>query len=118
MSDRHDPDVILQHILRYCEEAEATHREYGYSRVRFDQSVAYRNSLVMCILQIGELIKYLSDDFCSAHSEIPWRKIYAMRNYVAHDYGAVDFDVVWDASMNGMRELSDFCRTNIQPNNK
>ena len=109
MQGRHDPIEILRHMLRYCEQAESIHQEYSYDRSRFDQSYAYRNGLAMCIMQIGEMVKYLPDDYKAAHPEIPWRQIYATRNYVAHDYGAVDFDVVWDASLNGLKEIADFC---------
>ncbi|MBQ6715202.1 MAG: DUF86 domain-containing protein [Clostridia bacterium] len=49
----------------------------------------------MCILQIGELVNRLSDDFKSNNAHIPWNKIRCMRNYVAHEYGSIDFDIIW-----------------------
>lgn len=33
--------------------------------------------------------------FASAHPEIPWAVIYAMRNRVAHGYFKVDLEMVW-----------------------
>ena len=50
----------------------------------------------MCVLQIGELTSRLPDDFKDGHTEIPWRKIKAMRNIYVHEYEEVDFTVVWD----------------------
>ncbi|WP_371874440.1 DUF86 domain-containing protein [Senimuribacter intestinalis] len=40
----------------------------------------------MCIIQIGELVSRLSEEFLEKHSEIPWYAIKAMRNLHAHDF--------------------------------
>ena len=77
-----DRDVI-GHILRYCQQIEVAHDDFGCSRVRFDQSTTYQNAISMCILQIEELVNHLSNDFKDNHTEIPWHKIRGMRNYVA-----------------------------------
>ena len=56
----------------------------------------------MCILQIGELVGRLSDEFKEANTSIPWHKIRGMRNYVAHEYGSIDLDVVWYVATNSI----------------
>ena len=63
----------------------------------------------MCILQIGELVGRLTDDFKAANTDIPWHKIRGMRNYVAHEYGSIDFEIVWFASTKSIPELQTFC---------
>ena len=100
---------IIEHILRYCLEIETAHDDFGHSRERFDHSTTYQNAVSMCILQIGELVNHLSEDFRTGHSEIPWHKIRGMRNYVAHEYGSIDFDVVWFASTKSILEPRAFC---------
>ncbi len=104
---------ILQHILRYCREIETAHDDFGHSRERFDHSTTYQNAISMCILQVGELVNHLSEDFKSEHSEIPWHKIRGMRNYVAHEYGSIDFDVVWFVATESIPELKTFCENNL-----
>lgn len=101
--------VILEHILRYCAQIETAHADFGCSRERFDASTTYQNAISMCILQIGELVNHLSDDFRTAHDDIPWHKIRGMRNYVAHEYGTIDLDVVWYVSTNSIDDLERFC---------
>lgn len=59
--------------------------------------------------QIGELVGRLSDDFKARHPEIPWRQIRGMRNFVAHEYGSLDLEVVWYTANEGVAELSEFC---------
>ena len=103
-----DKDVI-GHILRYCQQIETAHDDFGHSRDRFDQSTTYQNAVSMCILQIGELVNHLSNDFKENHTEIPWRKIRGMRNYVAHEYGTIDLDVVWTVATDSIVVLRRFC---------
>ena len=100
---------IVRHILRYCEQVDTAHKDFGHSKERFEASTTYQNAISMCILQIGELINRLSDDFKKTNMEIPWHKIRGMRNYVAHEYGSIDFEVVWYVSTNSIGELESFC---------
>ena len=44
---------------------------------------------------IGEACRKISDEFRSAHPEIPWRKIISTRHIVAHDYDQIDDEVIW-----------------------
>ena len=68
----------------------------------------------MCILQIGKLVNRLSNDFKDNHTEIPWHKIRGMRNYVAHEYGTIDLDVVWTVATDSIVELRQFCREYLE----
>ena len=102
---------ILEHILRYCNQVETAHQDFGHSKDRFVESTTYQNAVSMCILQIGELVGRLTDSFKTDHAEIPWHKIRGMRNYVAHEYGSIDFEIVWFASTKSIPELKEFCET-------
>ena len=103
-----DRDVV-EHILRYCDQIETAHADFRRSRDRFDESSTYQNAVSMCILQIGELVNHLTDAFKSDNDEIPWKRIRGMRNYIAHEYGSIDLDVVWYVATNSACELKVFC---------
>lgn len=60
-------------------------------------------------MQIGELTNKLSQDFKDNHKEIPWRAIRGMRNLVAHEYGNIDTETVWETAENDTKSLWDFC---------
>ena len=47
---------------------------------------------------IGEAAGRVSEVFREAHPEIPWRKIIAQRNVLAHEYGEVDDEIMWDVA--------------------
>ena len=107
-AEQRDRDII-EHILRYCSQIETAHQDFGHSRQRFDQSTTYQNAIAMCILQIGELVGHLTDTFKETNDKIPWHKIRGMRNYVAHEYGSIDLDIVWYAATNSINDLKSFC---------
>ena len=65
----------------------------------------------MCILQIGELVERLSEDFRTQHHDIPWNKIKAMRNIVAHRYGTVDAETTWKVITEDVPELKRYCES-------
>jgi uncharacterized protein with HEPN domain len=45
---------------------------------------------------IGEAASRVSESFRQAHPTIPWRKIVAQRNVLAHEYGEVSQDRMWN----------------------
>lgn len=44
---------------------------------------------------VGEAARRVSPSMKAMHPEIPWTKIVATRNIIAHDYGDVAYDVLW-----------------------
>ena len=62
---------------------------------------------------MGEATKRLSPEFIEQHSNIPWRQIAAMRNFLVHEYDSakrtlrerIDLDVLWDVIHNNIPEL-------------
>ena len=61
----------------------------------------------MCILQIGEYVSRLSDEFKESHDNIPWRKIKGMRNFAAHQYEHIEFEVLWHTITEELPELKE-----------
>ena len=100
---------IIKHILEYCADIESIHGEFGHSKQRFGESKAYQNSVAMCILQIGELTKHLSDDFVAEHKQIPWRDIARTRDVYAHHYGHADAELIWESAADDIPYLAEFC---------
>lgn len=101
---------LVAHIYGYCSEIDEANAEYGLSYEKFAASSVYKNSVCLCLMQIGELAARLSDGFKEKHPEIPWREIRGMRNIVAHEYGSIDIDTVWETVQNDMDMLKDFCK--------
>jgi len=105
---------ILKYILKYCMQINETSAEFDNSKDRFDESATFRNAICLCLLQIGELVSVLSDDFKENNPNIQWREIKLLRNIVAHRYGQIDYDIIWDICFTDVPELIDFCNQKLE----
>jgi uncharacterized protein with HEPN domain len=76
----------------------------------------------MCILQIGELVNVLSEDFRATHDTMPWREIKRMRDKAAHHYGQFDVNTLWETVTIDIKPLKEYCLkcfrelSNLSPN--
>lgn len=46
---------------------------------------------------LGEAVKRLPEDLRQRNSEIAWREIAGLRDFVAHAYFALDLEILWNA---------------------
>ena len=100
---------ILRHIISYCEQIEQTVEHFGNEAEIFAENKIYRNAAALCILQIGELVGKLTEEFRQQHPAVPWRQIKAMRNIVAHSYGSVDPETTWEIIVDDIPALKRYC---------
>jgi len=54
---------------------------------------------------IGEAARRISRSYREEHPEIPWRKIIAQRNILAHEYGVMDDEIMWHIATISIPEL-------------
>lgn len=111
MKDNIRDAVIIEKILRYCDEINRTHQAFNNDKNLFfnkEEGFIYRNSITMPILQIGELVKNLSEEFTLKYNTIPWKAIAGMRDIFAHHYGAIDYDMTWNTSVEDIVDLKLF----------
>lgn len=105
---------ILEHILMYCQDIENTIKRFGEDKEIFVDDRDYRNSICMSLLQIGELSGRLPEDFReNTKKMIYWPAIKGTRNLFAHNYGAVDIDMVWETVISDIPKLYEFCENTI-----
>ena len=98
----------LEHIRDYCIEIKKTIIRYGESDADYQRSVSF------CILQIGELSGGLSAEFRKATADrIQWGPIKGMRNLVAHSYGSMSRDIIWETAVTDIPVLQEFCEQQL-----
>ena len=100
---------VLRHIIEYCNQTDETVDFFGKNYKIFVSSHMYRNACCLCLLQIGELVNALSEEFLKSHTAIPWRQIKGFRNIVAHAYGTVEPAVVWEIITDDLPQLKSYC---------
>jgi len=45
---------------------------------------------------IGEASKNVPKNVQEKYPEIPWKKMYGLRNLIAHEYFGIDYEMIWE----------------------
>jgi uncharacterized protein with HEPN domain len=51
---------------------------------------------------IGEASKHIPEDIISKYPDIPWKKMYDLRNIVTHEYFGIDYEMLWEIAKNDL----------------
>ena len=76
----------------------------------FDNNELLKRAMCMTVINIGELVKALSDEFRSEHKQIPWRSIAGFRDIAAHKYQTLHMQDVYFTVTNDFIVLKDNIR--------
>jgi uncharacterized protein with HEPN domain len=71
----------------------------------FLNDLKLRLAVERCLEIIGEAAGKVSEEFQQANPGIPWRKIKGMRNILAHDYGRIDYELIYETVTERIPEL-------------
>ncbi len=74
----------------------------------FKQNYMAVDAVVRNFEIIGEASKNIPDDIQKKYPEIPWRKMYGLRNLISHEYFGIDYEMLWEiATVNLPRNIED-----------
>jgi len=78
------------------------------NQVTFDQYIKDRK-LQMAVERALEIIgiaaRHVSENFQTNHPEIPWKKMIAQRNVLAHEYGEIRQERIWAVVSTNIPEI-------------
>ena len=103
MKERLKDKMRLEHILEAIDRLQ--NHAGSLSKEELESDVLRYYGIVKNIEIIGEAARMLSEDFKSAHPEVPWLSIANMRNFLVHEYFHVDSDTVWAVIHSDIVEL-------------
>lgn len=109
-------EQLIHHIVRYCDEIECALLQFDRDKTLFISNPVFFNACCMPLMQIGELAKRLSDELLANNQDIPWKQIKGMRDFFAHDYLAMDKEIIWNTIMKQIPSLSMKCRFMLKEN--
>lgn len=66
-------------------------------KAAYDGDVVNRLAAEAIVHRMGEAVSRLPSAFTAAHPDIEWPLMKGMRTLVAHQYGNVDHDLLWNA---------------------
>ena len=76
--------VVLNKITSEIDIALEIIRDVDFKK--FDSNEIMKRALCMTVINIGELVKTLSDDLRIENKQVPWRNIAGFRDIAAHKY--------------------------------
>lgn len=101
-------------MLEYCNDIYDDCLRLGNSYEVFENDRLLQKAVTMSMLQIGELTTHLSDEFKDlTNNEMDWRNLKGLQNIVAHQYGSIQFDLIWQIKENDIPMIMDFCQKYI-----
>ena len=92
----------LEHIFQAISEIET------YTKDTVKETFLKNNVLINATLfqfaVIGEAIIHIDDEILAKY-DYPWYKVRGFRNFILHEYHAIEFRIVWEAIINDLPEL-------------
>ncbi|MGB8354401.1 MAG: DUF86 domain-containing protein [Chthoniobacteraceae bacterium] len=101
------PDKKQDGLLHDILDSALKIREYfaGISREDFMVNVEKQDAVLRRFEIIGEAASRLSPETQKVFPNLPFRSMRGMRNIIAHDYGEVDINQVWQTATNDLDDL-------------
>jgi len=103
-----DEKYELELILHYCKKIESHIEYFGDNRETYMTNEHYQDACALVIIQIGEHIGRLSEDFRQKYPDIPWREFKGLRNIYAHNYEGIMHDVIWITMKEDIPSLKEY----------
>ena len=97
--------IVLKKILEYCNQVSEACNMFDNDYDKFVNISVFQNACCMCILQIGELCKVVSEELKGQAKAIPWKEWCGIRDIFAHQYSNLDHQSAWDTLQNDLPEL-------------
>jgi len=97
---RERPADLLRDILDFIDKIGTW---TGSANSIADEKTLY--AVLHALQYIGEVVSRLPADLTKSEPQVPWQKIRAMRNLIAHDYAGIDAEIVWRTVRERLPEL-------------
>ena len=79
----------------------------GITLNELEENEVLCDSVLFRLIQISENSTKLTTDFKNSCKDIPWQAIKGMRNRIVHDYGEVEFTIVYQTIT---EDIPDICK--------
>ncbi|MCM1057676.1 MAG: DUF86 domain-containing protein [Firmicutes bacterium] len=93
---RHRDEIILRKVIS---EINIAHEMLGTATLEeFINDEKLKRAVSMTVINIGELIKNITDDTRREYPQIPWKAIAGMRDIAAHKYQTLRMEDVYNTA--------------------
>ena len=78
----------------------------GKTQEEFLEDLQCQDAVIRRLEIIGEVARRISEHSRVTLADLPWSDMVGMRNFLIHDYGDVDLNVIWDTVQLDMPSLA------------
>ena len=90
----HRDTIILKKVMSEISIAQKMLGEISYTE--FESNELLKRAICMTVINIGELVKNLSDEFRLNHRSVPWKEIAGFLDIAAHKYQTLRMEDVYE----------------------
>jgi len=95
-----------QILLKVIQEIDVALEMMGQIHVEdFQKNEMLKRAVCMTVINIGELVKNITDETRNANKYIPWKAVAGFRDIAAHKYQTLKMDDVYQTVMEDFPEL-------------
>jgi uncharacterized protein with HEPN domain len=92
--------LYLEDMLQSMERIEAYLGDFDFEKFQNNNLVV--DAVIRNFEIIGEASKNIPSEIQEKYPEIPWKKMYGLRNLMAHEYFGVDHEMIWEIAKNNL----------------
>lgn len=78
---------------------------HGISLEQFESELTVMRATERCIEIIGEAARRVSKTAQLSHIDIPWSDLIGQRNILAHEYGQIDYELLFKTATEDVPQL-------------
>ena len=95
--------IILQKVLSEVNIAAGMMK--GCSLTEFLDNEMLKRAVCMTVINVGELVKNLTEECRLSHSEVAWKEIAGFRDIAAHKYQTLRMEDVYETAVTDFPDL-------------
>jgi len=99
----------IESIVKHCDNIEEAVQINGADEEIFFNNVHFQNDCAFALLQIGEIVKRLSDEIMLRYPKAEWSDIAKLRDIISHKYEGIELEILWHIIMKDVPELRKYC---------
>jgi uncharacterized protein with HEPN domain len=92
--------LYLEDMLQSMERIEEYLGDLDFRKFKMNYLVV--DAIIRNFEIIGEASNNIPGDIQEKYPEIPWRKMYGLRNLIAHEYFGIDYEMIWEIAKNNL----------------
>lgn len=68
----------------------------GHDFAKFKKNCMMVDAVIRNFEIIGEAAKNIPDSIKNINNDVPWKKMYSLRNTISHEYFGIDYEIIWE----------------------